>query len=187
MNVTHQSRGWRWLCSNKANRTPCFVVMVAVASTHLARFSTSLAVCCESVFSHVVFVAFHNLQVLWSVIRSNMVYVMNSLTRLEPSPDHLLCNKNMLKNPVVVLVPSRVIPVYNKHISTLCNGFSIFVKRMFIWVISHVRVPAFLASYNRLTKVIVYWFLAIRARSVEVRVFGHSDNIATGSTECNIL
>ncbi len=177
----------RRFCSNETNSTPSFIMMPAVALSHLSRFTASFAMRCKPVFGHVIFVAFHYLQVLRSVVEWNPVNVMNPFRWLKATPNLFFCNQNVLKDSIVVSVSSRVSSIRYANIASSSNRLSALVKGKCFWVFSHVFIPARSASRSWFVVVIADGFSAIKAFAVEVNMFCHTVNLTTGSMDCKTL
>lgn len=170
----------RRLISGETHGPPHFIVMVAVAASHLARLAASFAVRCNSVFGHMVFMARHYLKIFGSIVRAIVIDVVNSLPRLKKSSYFSFNNNNVLKYLVVMFIPSRMISVSNQNISVLCGSFPRLVKREIFGVISDVLLPAFPASRKCLVPNVCNSLSASHASL-------HSVILATGSQECKTI
>lgn len=176
--------GGRWFGSNKTNSTPSFVMMPAVSLPHLPSFSASLAVRRNSMFGHVIFMAFHYFQILWSVVKTKSVDMVNFFTASKPPSNRLLSNYNVLKYSIVGFLSARVISVYHGDVAVSGNAFSCFVTRVNLWMIPHILIPARSAPRLWIVLIIVYWLFAVNALAVEVGVFSHTGNLTTCSMDC---
>jgi len=132
----------RWLCPNKTNRSPSFVMVIAITLPHLSILSAHFTMGYPSVKSPVLRGGSTKHQILWAVIMFYSVNVMNDFRRPKIAANYLFHYKPMFSDSIHG-ISERMYFVQNHHIPMpFSDKLSTGIKWVRLWVVKHKFCPA---------------------------------------------
>lgn len=170
---------WRRLRPLKINRSPPFIVIIAIASSSFSFLAAHFATNAPFVVNRFMFgVVFTQNEIANSIVVSYVVFVMNNLFRFKKSTNFFFHNQPVFPNPVSVFVSIWMILAQYPHISVcFTRKLAPFIKGKRFRVCGCKFSVAIQASRFRFVGKISDWLSAIEALMLKTIGFSfHATN-----------